>query len=232
MNAESLPKRARKDLFHLLEEEDDDKTIDICLCLLEVFKRFQCVGIAYNLLTNHRDKQIDPQSFGFLFKELNPHLVFQGFLEIFNYDHSVLLDFLISSETNFLDYLWHYISYLVRTWSDYVIAMERQKDDPIFFEPETDYYEATEQEFGISDGPKKYLHYFVIPKLLPNKVDKTLSCLIRLRYSLDGLIEKGLFPYNISPVLKHLAVLEALYEDLNFEEEEDGIEVQEGFSLV
>ncbi len=39
---------------------------------------------------------------------LHPHAMFAGLLATISYDHTVLLDFLISNETNFLCYLLRY----------------------------------------------------------------------------------------------------------------------------
>ncbi|KAL1457534.1 hypothetical protein WDU94_007752 [Cyamophila willieti] len=43
-------------------------------------------------------------------------------------------------------------------------------------------------------------------------LDDVMSVLIRLRFSIDRLVSKDLFPYNINPVLRLLEKCEALYE--------------------
>jgi len=39
------------------------------------------------------------------------------FLKKIHYDHSLLLDFLISGETNFLSFLIHYLHYVLSSWN-------------------------------------------------------------------------------------------------------------------
>ncbi|XP_051652745.1 protein Lines homolog 1 isoform X1 [Manacus candei] len=50
----------------------------------------------------------------------NPHCIFLFFLEKIAFDSSVLLDFLISSETCFLEYLVRYLKLLRREWHQFV----------------------------------------------------------------------------------------------------------------
>ncbi|NWT00090.1 LINES protein, partial [Mionectes macconnelli] len=50
----------------------------------------------------------------------NPHCIFLFFLEKIAFDASVLLDFLISSETCFLEYLVRYLKLLGREWQRFV----------------------------------------------------------------------------------------------------------------
>ena len=52
--------------------------------------------------------------------QLNPHWLFASFAESINFDHSVLLDFLISSETRFLEYILHYLHFLLIDWEQFV----------------------------------------------------------------------------------------------------------------
>lgn len=44
------------------------------------------------------------------------------------------------------------------------------------------------------------------------RLDQSMTVLIRLHFALDRLVDKNLFPYNISPVLKLLDKCEELYE--------------------
>uniref|UniRef100_A0A1B6DB26 Protein Lines N-terminal domain-containing protein n=1 Tax=Clastoptera arizonana TaxID=38151 RepID=A0A1B6DB26_9HEMI len=44
------------------------------------------------------------------------------------------------------------------------------------------------------------------------ELDDTMSVLIRLRLSIDRLVSKALFPYNINPVLRLLEKCEQMYE--------------------
>ncbi|XP_037835929.1 protein Lines homolog 1 isoform X2 [Kryptolebias marmoratus] len=52
----------------------------------------------------------------------NPHCHFLLLLQSFSFDHSVLLDFLISSETCFLEYFVRYLKYLRGSWTGFTAA--------------------------------------------------------------------------------------------------------------
>ena len=52
--------------------------------------------------------------------QLNPHLLFISFAESVDFDHSFLLDLLISSETRFLEYLVQYLHFAIAGWSSFV----------------------------------------------------------------------------------------------------------------
>lgn len=45
-----------------------------------------------------------------LLSAFNPHVMFHAFLTLVDFDHNVLLDFLVSNETDFLLYLLQYVS--------------------------------------------------------------------------------------------------------------------------
>ncbi|XP_074651931.1 protein Lines homolog 1-like [Tubulanus polymorphus] len=53
-------------------------------------------------------------------KHLNPHGIFIKFLKIILYDQSVLLDFVTSPETSFLEYLVRYLRYAITDWYNFV----------------------------------------------------------------------------------------------------------------
>lgn len=52
--------------------------------------------------------------------QLNPHLLFVAFAESTEFDHSLLLDLLISSETRFLEYLVQYLHFVIDSWNSFV----------------------------------------------------------------------------------------------------------------
>ncbi|XP_047187492.1 protein Lines homolog 1 isoform X2 [Scophthalmus maximus] len=55
----------------------------------------------------------------------NPHCHFLFLLQSVSFDHSILLDFLISSETCFLEYFVRYLKYLKADWQGFTAACER-----------------------------------------------------------------------------------------------------------
>ena len=45
-----------------------------------------------------------------------------------------------------------------------------------------------------------------------NNLQQTLTCLIRLRYAIERMSSKGLFPYPVTPLVKLMKYIEILYE--------------------
>ena len=58
---------------------------------------------------------------------LNPHRFFLEFLSSVNYDHSLLLDYLISNETHFLQYFFNYLRYLANDWLGFVESVRQRE---------------------------------------------------------------------------------------------------------
>ncbi|XP_035017638.1 protein Lines homolog 1 isoform X2 [Hippoglossus stenolepis] len=58
----------------------------------------------------------------------NPHCHFLLLLRSVSFDHSTLLDFLISSETCFLEYFVRYLKYLKADWQGFTAACERDTE--------------------------------------------------------------------------------------------------------
>ena len=52
-------------------------------------------------------------------QQLNPHLLFIAFVQSIEFDQSVLLDLLISSETRFLEYILQYLHLVVDDWKSF-----------------------------------------------------------------------------------------------------------------
>lgn len=64
---------------------------------------------------------------GAILRHLNPHLLFIAFVESIDFDHSLLLDLLISSETRFLEYLVQYLHFVVDGWDSFVQCLAECK---------------------------------------------------------------------------------------------------------
>ncbi|XP_064578095.1 protein Lines homolog 1 isoform X1 [Zonotrichia leucophrys gambelii] len=98
-------------------EQDDDmweaaKALLLIYLKLDRFRR----GVADNLSPK------EEESWQFLVHAggYNPHCIFLFFLEKIAFDSTVLLDFLISSETCFLEYLVRYLKLLGKEWPRFV----------------------------------------------------------------------------------------------------------------
>ena len=59
---------------------------------------------------------------------LNPHGFFVQFSTSINYDHSLLLDFSVSNETNFLPYFHMYLRHLANDWCGFISVVEQEED--------------------------------------------------------------------------------------------------------
>ena len=62
---------------------------------------------------------------------LNPHGFFVEFLTSINCDHSLLLDFLISNETNFLPYFHMYLRHLANDWCGFISVVKQGEDQQL-----------------------------------------------------------------------------------------------------
>jgi len=58
-------------------------------------------------------------------EKLIPHLLFTEFMQSIDFDHSVLLDLLISSETRFLEYIVIYLHFIVNDWKLFSLSVEK-----------------------------------------------------------------------------------------------------------
>ncbi|NWV69830.1 LINES protein, partial [Malurus elegans] len=98
-------------------EQDDDmwEAAKALLLVYLKFDRLEC-DAADNL------SQKEKESWKFLLHAggYNPHCIFLFFLEKIAFDSTVLLDFLISSETCFLEYLVRYLKLLGKEWHNFV----------------------------------------------------------------------------------------------------------------
>ncbi|PFX35039.1 Protein Lines-like [Stylophora pistillata] len=58
-----------------------------------------------------------------ILRQLNPHWLFAAFTESVQFDPSLLLDLLISSETRFLEYLTKYLRFVVSDWGEFTQSL-------------------------------------------------------------------------------------------------------------
>mgnify|MGYP002803989480 FL=1 len=232
------------------------------------------------------------------------------FLTSVNYDHSLLLDFLISNETHFLQYFHNYLCYLASDWLEFKETLDQrqhltEEDKLKTFCPEqvpegigTKFLSASSQLFpgtvksfsadagdnencddigldqsgscsdwydgrsdgdcdtigdndrnnvnsdggcgscdvigdgnsdsenhlyeksdddgddnddgDINDGGDDSENDVLLSNI--NNLQRTLTCLIRLRYSIERMSSKGLFPYPVTTLVKVMEYIETVYE--------------------
>ncbi|CAG8698566.1 6387_t:CDS:2, partial [Rhizophagus irregularis] len=103
------------------------------------------------------------------------HDFFLRFLISTGFNHSILLDFIISNETNFLEFLLKYCKYLEQDISQFFIICKK------FDKKNSEMENCAEQ------------------------VLRVFNCLIQ---SIQSLMEKKLFPYNATSLIKRLKKVE------------------------
>ncbi|NXP70723.1 LINES protein, partial [Ramphastos sulfuratus] len=96
-------------------EQDDD--------MWEAAKALLLIYLKFDRLRHAADNEKE-RTWNFLTHAsgFNPHCIFLFFLEKIAFDSTVLLDFLISSETCFLEYLVRYLKLLKEDWHQFVEA--------------------------------------------------------------------------------------------------------------
>ncbi|NXU13201.1 LINES protein, partial [Pardalotus punctatus] len=98
--------------------EQDDDMWEAAKALLIIYLKFDRLG--HNAADNLSQKEEESWKFLVHASGYNPHCIFLFFLEKMTFDSTVLLDFLISSETCFLEYLVRYLKLLGKEWHQFV----------------------------------------------------------------------------------------------------------------
>eukprot|EP01083_Nonionella_stella_P071552 192219_1 len=147
----------RKCLFDIFQDEDD-QLVKILSILLEITSKWTSLALS--------SPQKAPQIINSLVKYFEPSQLFLCFLKATGEDPSLLLDLLISNETDFLSYLMLYLKLTRHSWP-------------------TEHFQSA-----------------------PSDLDSIMSVLIRLRISLEKLVAKDIFPFNIKPLVKLICDIE------------------------
>ncbi|KAG7220838.1 hypothetical protein INR49_031577 [Caranx melampygus] len=100
----------------LLFGEQDDDMMEAAKALLSIF-------LHHRLSSGmHDDVTVSGEACA---SGCNPHCHFLFLLQSISFNHSILLDFLISTETCFLEYFVRYLKYLRTDWQSFTAACER-----------------------------------------------------------------------------------------------------------
>ncbi|NWS12466.1 LINES protein, partial [Pachyramphus minor] len=102
--------------------EQDDDMWEAAKALLLIYLKLD--GLRRDAADNFSQKEEDSWNILTHAGGYNPHCIFLFFLEKIAFDSSVLLDFLISSETCFLEYLVRYLKLLGREWHQFVAVCD------------------------------------------------------------------------------------------------------------
>ncbi|XP_040979336.1 LOW QUALITY PROTEIN: protein Lines homolog 1 [Aquila chrysaetos chrysaetos] len=98
--------------------EQDDDMWEAAKALLLIYLKFD--RLRHDAADNLSQKEEETWKFLTHASAYNPHCIFLFFLEKIAFDSTVLLDFLISSETCFLEYLVRYLKLLSKDWHQFV----------------------------------------------------------------------------------------------------------------
>ncbi|KAM6350841.1 protein Lines homolog 1 isoform 2-T4 [Alca torda] len=98
--------------------EQDDDMWEAAKALLLIYLRFD--RLWHDAADTLNQKEEETWNFLTHASGYNPHCIFLFFLEKIAFDSTVLLDFLISSETCFLEYLVRYLKLLRKDWHQFV----------------------------------------------------------------------------------------------------------------
>uniref|UniRef100_A0A8C8EDS1 Lines homolog 1 n=1 Tax=Otus sunia TaxID=257818 RepID=A0A8C8EDS1_9STRI len=98
--------------------EQDDDMWEAAKALLLIYLKFD--RLRHDAADNLSQKEEETWNFCTHASGYNPHCIFLFFLEKIAFDSTVLLDFLISSETCFLEYLVRYLKLLRKDWHQFV----------------------------------------------------------------------------------------------------------------
>uniref|UniRef100_W5L451 Lines homolog 1 n=1 Tax=Astyanax mexicanus TaxID=7994 RepID=W5L451_ASTMX len=148
----------------------------------------------------------------------NPHCHFILLLQSLCFDHTVLLDFLISTETCFLEYCVLYLKLLRDNWRDFSDSCCCIKNSGgILKTPHSvlfpDWWIMVARRSLRRKKGVRTLRDYLVEKLRKDSSDslvsKVMSCLTELKTVLCRLHSRGLFPYNPTSLLKLIKAVEA-----------------------
>ncbi|XP_054626647.1 protein Lines homolog 1 isoform X3 [Dunckerocampus dactyliophorus] len=197
-------------LLTLLFSEQDDDMMEAAKALFTIF-----LQIREDSTLDHSDLGEAACASG-----CNPHCHFLFVLQSVAFDHRVLLDFLISMETCFLEYLVRYLKYLRTDWRSFTAACQRVAVSPksdsghVGTSPGrslVDYDPSDESDPDNIEGS----HGWTAPggKTQSNMaacqtLARAAGCLSKLRLLVAKLQTKKMFPYNAESLIKLLTQVE------------------------
>ncbi|CAG8552966.1 17444_t:CDS:2 [Cetraspora pellucida] len=128
-----------------------------------------------------------------------PHTIFLKFLQSIGFEHSTILDFLISNETRFLEFFVTYCRYLVQDFEKF--QMECYKFDK----------EITKINYKNTIDPNTEVNMETDLDTI-NRVNEVFCS---LREIVQSLMDKQIFPYNASSLIKRIKNVEEMLNSLD-----------------
>jgi hypothetical protein len=174
----------KSDLDLIYSQQDDDFMVDFNLNYLEIQINYE------KQETSTRNNDMIAYLFEF---NLNAHVLFFKLIKSISFDYEIILDWLLSNETNFLTYLVRYFKYLINELNLFGFANLKRLLSKIQVEQT-----STKASSRISTKQ-------------PNKLFQQMDC-SQLEQIFEFLNElflkmktmKHLFPYNCEPLIKLL----------------------------
>ncbi|XP_043934623.1 protein Lines homolog 1 [Protopterus annectens] len=99
--------------------EQDDDMMEAAKAMLTIYLHHERSVISSDSTNKEKKSTTMDHELG-----CNPHCVFLHLLNSIAFDHAVLLDYLISTETCFLEYLVRYLKLLQKDWQHFISACE------------------------------------------------------------------------------------------------------------
>lgn len=216
------------ELIFWIFADQDDQLVDALFLIQALYCHFESMDPLYLEAIDSAYPTLIP----LIQQQLNPFIMFYRFIEHFDFDHSDLLDLLISSETNFLLYFVSFLKIAISHWetmrSCLSVSEEREKD-LIRREEQADRMLASALErlksLEISESaPVKLVEAYEDSDdeySIYNPLEHVMSITIKLRMQIHSLNKKNLLPYNVNPLLRLLQSLEDQYDEIGYQSEKD-----------
>ncbi|WCJ31047.1 hypothetical protein M5689_012563 [Euphorbia peplus] len=213
--------------FLKLYMHEDDVLFKLLLQLLSIHSSFQQWSEGEKWAFENVNKDI-------LFQALNmfnPVYLFHLFLAELNYDHEVILDYLISKDSgaSCAEYLLRSLRVVCDSWNLFVIFTVHErikvpsscKKRKLLLDGPNIQAEALSvpSERILSSGflkcKKNVEHSWKHEKSTSQMFKKAKNCLLSLKCSVENLHRKNLFPYNPEVLLRRLTKFQELCFDVN-----------------
>ncbi|CAG8675375.1 9723_t:CDS:2, partial [Scutellospora calospora] len=145
--------------------------------------------------------------FGPFLQYCTPHTLFLRFLQSIGFEHSTILDFLISNETQFLEFFGTYCKYLEQDVEEFRIECYK-------FEKKISKVNSSD-EISIIEVMNEDINEHKNDNLMSNlrsmeTIDHVNEVFCNLREVIQSLMDKQLFPYNASSLVKRIKKVEEI----------------------
>ncbi|CAN0463837.1 unnamed protein product [Ectocarpus sp. 12 AP-2014] len=197
--------------------DQDDALVDMLLLNLRIFHNTAKPELDAG--SDRPGSDSPPPALRTLYRgALHPGVLFAALLFEVRFDSGVLLDWLTSPETAFLQYLTMLLRFAVAEWSDFAARVSCAR--VVALEDRVDAVQNTEDEKEVEEEEEEK-EELVLSEEEANRLGRAMSCLSGLVASARALDRNGLVPYNIAPLLRRIDQVVSLYEECGDAEQEE-----------